>query len=316
MIYSENYYMTADDGVRLYLRIKGNRACPIPILYLHGGPGSGLNLAAFETCAGPILETIFPVAYLHQRGVLRSQQPGRISQSLSHHILDIQTAVTFLSRKFQQRKVHLVGHSWGAFAGCAYLSQHASSVAKFVAICPVISIRNIQKELYTLVSDQVTTSGDSLAYRELAAVGAPPYADIDDFIRLQGLATECFGDPYQYIVPDKLKDYTGYSLDVDNCLSVQSQISTALWPDVYQQDLSVFLETVTTPMLMMACDQDGAVPWTSVKMAFNAYAKRRPGVKKRWVLIKGGNHLPFTEPTAEKQCLEPIIDFLISDGES
>jgi pimeloyl-ACP methyl ester carboxylesterase len=309
---SESHYVTADDGVPLFIRIKGREDGRIPILYLHGGPGGGLNLAAFETYAGPTLEATFPVAYLHQRGVLRSRGSQKISQSLSHHVSDIRTVVTFLLRRFRQRKVHLLAHSWGAFAGCAYLSQHASSLASFVAVCPVFSIRHIQKELYRLVSRHLAASDDSSAFRELASIGMPPYPDIDDFIRLQGLGAECFGDPYRYIVPDELADYTGYPLDFDDCLSVQSQIAAALWPDLYRQDLTASMEILATPMLMMACDRDGAIPWTSVEMAFNAYAKSRPGVIKRWLLLKRSNHLPFTEPAAQKQCLEPIIDFLIS----
>jgi pimeloyl-ACP methyl ester carboxylesterase len=310
---SEDCYVTADDGVRLYLRVKGSGAAGIPILYLHGGPGGGLNLAAFETCAGPLLESVFHVAYLHQRGVLRSRQPGTIRQRLSLHVRDIRAVVTFLCRRFQHPTVHIVAHSWGAFAGGAYLCRHASSVAKFVAVCPVFSIRHIQEALYTLVADRVVTGRDALAGRELAALGAPPYPDLDDFIRLQGLASEDLGDPYRYIVPRDLEAHTGYSLDVDDCLAVQTQIAARLWPDLYRQDLTAALETLTTPVFMVACDRDGAVPWTSVEKAFRAYARRRPEVEKRWLLVNGSNHLPFTEPSAREQILKPIIDFLVSD---
>jgi pimeloyl-ACP methyl ester carboxylesterase len=310
---SQTHFVIADDGVRLHLRIKGKADCRIPVLYLHGGPGSGLNLAAFETLAGPILETWFPVAYLHQRGVLRSQGTGRINQRLSLHIRDIRSVVSFLRRRYQQRKVHLLAHSWGAFIGCAYLSRYASSVAKFVAICPVVSLRHVQQSLYALVSGHLATGGDPLAYRELASIGPPPYPDIDDFIRLQGLGAEIFGDPYRYIVPSELAEVTGYPLEVDDCLTVQSQIAATLWPSMSRKDLTASLERLTTPVLMIACDEDSAVPWTSVEKAFQAYARRRPEVDKRWLMIKGSNHLPFTEPIAGRQCLDPIIDFLIAN---
>lgn len=307
----ETHFLTADDGVRLYMRIKGRWGCRKPVLYLHGGPGGGLNLAAFETGAGPLLETRFPMAYLHQRGVLRSREPGKINQSLALHIRDIRTAVAFLRRRFRQPKVYFLAHSWGAFIGCAYLGRHASSVARWAAICPVFGIRRVQRELYARVAGHVAAGGDPLASRELASIGTPPYPDIDDFIRLQGLGAELWGDPYRYIVPAKLQAHTGYPLDMDDCLAVQAQIAAMLWQDLYRQDLTATLERLTTPVLMVAGEKDSAVPWTSVKKAFESYARSRPRIEKRWLLLQGSNHLPFTEPAAGKQCCEAIIDFFL-----
>ena len=281
----------------------------MPVLYLHGGPGSGLNLAAFETCAGPMVETRFPVAYLHQRGVLRSCGFGKTKQSLNLHIQDIRAVVTFLRRRFQQPRVNLLGHSWGGFTGCAYLSRYASTVNGFGAICPVVSFPHIQQELYALLSKKIGNRGEPTAHRELISIGRPPYPDIDDFIRLQGLAAETQGDPYRYITTRDLAERTGYSIDEDHCLAVQTQIAASLWPELYHLDLTAALAMLTTPLLMIACDLDSAVPWTSVQKAFSAYGRFFPSVSKRWVLLKGCNHLPFTEPAAAQQCMDQVIDF-------
>lgn len=307
---SETHDVPAVDGIRLHIRLKGRWEDRPPLLYLHGGPGGGLNLAAFETCAGPYLERTFPVAYLHQRGVLRSRGPGKTNQSLALHIQDIRAAVTFLRRRFQHPRVYLLGHSWGGFTGSVYLSRHASTVAGFVAICPVVSFPHIQEELYALVSEKIGTRGDPTAHRELSSIGRPLYPDIDDFIRLQGLAVEIQGDPYRYITASDLAEHTGYSIDEDQCLAAQSQIAASLWPELYTLDLTAALEMLTTPLLMIACELDSAVPWTSVQKAFSAYGRAGPGVDKRWLLLHGCNHLPFTEPAAAKQCMDRVIDFL------
>jgi pimeloyl-ACP methyl ester carboxylesterase len=312
---SETHFLTAVDGVRLHIRIKGRMEGRPPLLYLHGGPGGGLNLAAFETYAGPFLEPLFPVAYLHQRGVLRSQGPVMAHQSLSLHIQDIRTAVTFLSRRFQQPRVYLLAHSWGGFAGCAYLIRYANTVAGFVAICPVVSFPDFQKDLYALVASQVRNSADPTAYRELASIGKPPYPDIDDIIRLQGLGAETLGDPYRYIKATELSEHTGYAIDRDHCLAVQTQIAATLWPGLCARDLTNSLEILATPLLMIACERDGAVPWTSVERAYRAYGRRCSGVDKKWVLLDGSNHLPFTEPAGRQQCMDQIIEFLTQKRE-
>jgi pimeloyl-ACP methyl ester carboxylesterase len=307
----ESHYVTAVDGVRLHIRIKGGMADRPPLIYLHGGPGGGLNLAAFETFAGPYLEPHFPVAYLHQRGVLRSRGTGTANQSLSLHIQDIRTVETFLRRRFQQRRFYLLGHSWGGFAGCAYLCRYPSAaVAGFVTICPVVSFPHVQQALYTLVSEIVEMSGDPTARLELSSIGRPPYPDIDDFIRLQGLATEARGNPYRYISTRDLAGHTGYAMDADHCLAVQTQIAASLWPELYTLDLTASLEKLSTPLLVVACGRDGAVPLTSVQRAFNAYGSSCPGVTKQWLLLQSGNHLPFTEPANKLRCMDGVLDFL------
>lgn len=306
----ETHYVEAVDGVRLHIRIKGRQQGRPPLLYLHGGPGGGLNLAAFETYAGPHLERSFPVAYLHQRGVLRSQGAGTMNQGLDLHIQDIRETVNFLCLRFDQPRVYLLGHSWGGFTACAYLSRYASTVAGMVAICPAVSFPRIQQDLYALVSKTIETGGDVTAHRELSSIGRPPYPDIDDFIRLQGLAAEAFGDPYRYFTVSELADYTGYSIDVDDCLAVQTHIAASLWPELVTLDLTASLEALATPMLMIACELDGAVPWTSVQSAFDAYGRSCSGVVRQWLLLKGCNHLPFTEPAAGQACMDHILAFL------
>jgi pimeloyl-ACP methyl ester carboxylesterase len=314
--FPENHYLTAVDGVRLHIRIKGTPGIRPPLLYLHGGPGGGLNLAAFETCAGPYLEPHFPVAYLHQRGVLRSRGSEKIDQSLPLHIQDIHTAVSFLRRKFQRPRIYLVGHSWGGFTGFAYLVRYTWTVAGFVAICPVVSFPHVQQVLYALVSKMVGLSGDPTARRELDSIGEPPYPDIDDFIRLQGLAVELRGDPYRHISVRDLSGYTGYSMDADHCLAIQAQIAASLWPELYTLDLTASLKKLAIPLLMIACGRDGAVPAASVESAFSAYGTSNPGVVKQWLLLEGGNHLPFTEPANRQRCMEGALNFLMGCAKS
>ena len=309
----ESHYVTAADGVRLHIRIRAALEAEDrpPLLYLHGGPGGGLNLAAFETYAGPHLESHFPVAYLHQRGVLRSRGPGDTHQSLARHIQDIRTVVTFLCSRFKHRRVYLLGHSWGGFCGCAYLDSYASTVAGFVAICPVVNFPHVQQELYALVSEKIRASSDPTAHSELSAIGRPPYPDIDDFIRLQGLAAESLGNPYRYISTGDLNRHTGYRLDEDHCLAVQTQIAASLWPELHTLDLTASLEKSTTPLLMIACALDGAVPWTSARKAFEAYGRSSAGATKHWLLLEDGNHLPFAEPANRRRCLERVVAFLL-----
>ena len=211
----------------------------------------------------------------------------------------------------QRSQVYLLGHSWGGFTGCAYLSSRmASTVAGFVAICPVVSFPLIQQELYAQVSKKIGMSGSPTARKELSSIGRPPYPDIDDFIRLQGLAIEAQEDPYRYISAKDLSRYTGSSIDTNHCLAVQTHIAASLWPKPYTLDLTASLEMLATPLLMIAGGLDSAVPMTSVRMAFSAYGKSCPDVIKQWLLLEHGNHLPFTEPANGQRGMDAVTAFI------
>ena len=67
---AEERIITTTDGVQLYVKVEGSG---IPLLYLHGGPGSGSYW--FEKFFGDFVEQQFTVVYLDQRGVGRSTSP-------------------------------------------------------------------------------------------------------------------------------------------------------------------------------------------------------------------------------------------------
>jgi pimeloyl-ACP methyl ester carboxylesterase len=124
------------------------------------------------------------------------------------------------------------------------------------------------------------------------------------------LAAEYFGNPYRYISTGELIQHTGYAIDADHCLAVQTQIAASLWPELHTQDLTAALKKLKAPLLMIACRMDGAVPWTSVRRAFDAYGRSCSGVTKQWLLLESANHLPFTEPDNRLRCLEGLVAFL------
>lgn len=306
----EKHFVRGGEDTRLYVRIKGLKRARPPLLYLHGGPGSGINLAAFEIYAGPLLERYIPVAYLHQRGVLYSEEPGAKKQTLFQHIEDIRAVVAFLCERFETRHVYLLGHSWGGFTGFLYLAQYEQTIAGLVTLSPIVSFPDTQQDLYDLVSAQVLSARDASARRELELIGPPPYTDIDAFIWLQGLAVEIYGDPYAHIIPGELTTHIGYELDMDRLMAVQTGVARALWPELFRLDLTADLLSAATPLLMITGRLDAAVPWVSSEKAFKQYGKHSPRVRKRWLLLEKSNHLAFTELDTRAHCMAQVVDFL------
>src|SRR5690606_23519535 len=85
LLTAQEQRITTTDGVDLYVKVKGEG---IPLLYLHGGPGSGSYWA--EEFFGDFLENNFTVIYLDQRGVGRSTSPADANYSMDRVTRDFE----------------------------------------------------------------------------------------------------------------------------------------------------------------------------------------------------------------------------------
>lgn len=93
----------------------------VPVIFLHGGPGSGCN---------PAQRRFFDPAYYHiilfdQRGCGRSTPAGEVENNTTQHLIaDIEQIRT----KLNISRWHVFGGSWGSTLALAYANQHADHV--------------------------------------------------------------------------------------------------------------------------------------------------------------------------------------------
>lgn len=93
----------------------------IPVIFLHGGPGSGCN---------PAQRRFFDPAYYHiilfdQRGCGRSQPAGETLENTTQALVaDIETIRNHLNIK----QWHVFGGSWGSTLALAYATQHPDNI--------------------------------------------------------------------------------------------------------------------------------------------------------------------------------------------
>jgi proline iminopeptidase len=112
------------DGHEIHVETVG-RADGIPVVYLHGGPGSGCQ---------PDHRRLFDPERFHavlfdQRGAGRSRPKGhREDNTLSHLIADMET----IREKFGFQRWMIVGGSWGATLALAYAQAYPQRVTGIV----------------------------------------------------------------------------------------------------------------------------------------------------------------------------------------
>lgn len=116
----------------LYLRLAGNAKAPI-ILMLHGGPGafSGLDHVFYEA---PV-EPDYLVAYLDQRGSGKSPAcPDSTLLNMNQFVKDLDIVVDRLRQMYPDRKINLLGTSWGGTYGLLYLLKHPVKINAFACV--------------------------------------------------------------------------------------------------------------------------------------------------------------------------------------
>ena len=110
-----------EDGHEIYFEECGNTA-GVPLLYLHGGPGSG-----FSTDINQLLDPEhYRIILMDQRGSGRSQPHGSLEANTTPHLI---SDIERLRHHLEISQWHVFGGSWGATLAIAYAMAHPSATS-------------------------------------------------------------------------------------------------------------------------------------------------------------------------------------------
>lgn len=164
-------------GVEQSVTIRGRNAKAPILIWLHGGPGqdeTGL-LRRFNAA----LEDHFLVVYWTQRGTGRSYSSDipTSSMTIAQFVSDLDELVGYMQDRFGAQKVVVAGHSWGSSLGVAYAQAHPKSVSVLVGISQVVDATEGEKRTWRFTVEEAKRRGNNVAYKELLALGEPPYSN-------------------------------------------------------------------------------------------------------------------------------------------
>ncbi len=119
------HYIEVGDGHALYVQDWGNNRAKIPILFLHGGPGSGTRDSHKQTFDPTLQRVIF----FDQRGAGKSIPKGSLEHNSTDKLIeDVETIVTHL----KLNQFIITGGSWGSLLALAYTIKHPKRVKAMV----------------------------------------------------------------------------------------------------------------------------------------------------------------------------------------
>lgn len=205
-IAEERFVMLGD--ARQYVLIRGrDRSAPL-LVFLHGGPGT--SAMAFNRNYNSALEDHFVFVNWDQRGTGYSFQPSATPSALTlaQITADLDELIEQLKAEFGDRKILLVGHSWGSMLGLSYISQHPEKVDAYVGIGQMAHTKASEIDVYDWAIKEAERRDDLKALETLQSIGRPPYDNVGEMMTHRSVVSKYGGS---WVDP---KSDIAYALDV------------------------------------------------------------------------------------------------------
>jgi proline iminopeptidase len=118
-------FLDVGDGHQLYVHDWGRPDVETPILFLHGGPGTGNN-DGYKTSFDPRQQRVI---FFDQRGAGRSLPHGSLQHNTTN---DLTQDIEKVSNHLKLTKFILTGGSWGSCLALAYALEHPERIKAIV----------------------------------------------------------------------------------------------------------------------------------------------------------------------------------------
>jgi len=177
-------------GTRQVVNVRGaDRTNPI-LVFVHGGPAA-VEMPIAWAFQRP-WEDYFTVVQYDQRGAGRSyplNDPAKVAPTLGpdRYRDDAIELIELLRAKYGQRKVFLLGHSWGSIVGLSVALKRPDLLHAYIGVGQVIDFRENERRGFEWTLAEARRRGDAVAVRELEALRPYPGPGAFD---LGKLATE------------------------------------------------------------------------------------------------------------------------------
>jgi pimeloyl-ACP methyl ester carboxylesterase len=284
-------------GIDQWITINGqNRSNPI-VLFLHGGPGDPLSPYA-DAMYGPDWQREFTLVQWDQRGAGRTygkSGPSVESTMTVDRMVDDGIEVAeFLIKHLHQKKVIIVGGSWGSILGISMAKTRPDLFYAYVGTAQVVSMREDQAAGYVRVLALAQEVGDQRAIGNLVAMGPPPWdtlRKLGAFLR-QAQVYEA-KTTHPLITPLSLStEYADAQDRADYTAGEELSFVTFFGPTVsgplMQVDLLALGTSFSIPIFIIQGQDDLRAPEEVTK----AYFDRITAPRKQFFIVPGSGHEP------------------------
>ena len=280
-------------GQEQWLTVRGDAAKPL-LLFLHGGPGSAEIGTARAHQRG--LGKHFLVINWDQRGAGKSTRSGPPPESVAQLVADTLELTVYLLERFRQRKLYLVGHSWGSALGLLAAAARPDLYHAFVGSGQLVHSAEGEQLSYAYTLQRARVAHNRVALGQLERSN-PPYGNDVDKLLTQRAWLLWFGGFFyrrsralRYAL--ELVSSHDYTLrDKRDYLRGSRGSLRALWPEVERLNLFEQVPALHVPLYFCVGRHDHTTPSELVRRYHDAV--RAPCKELHWFEASG--HFPHLE---------------------
>ena len=164
-------------GMKQWISLRSADISNPILLFLHGGPGTAQ--ISFSHKMQSELEKHFTVVNWDQRGAGKSfsSKINADDMRIERFVLDAEELTEILLKRFEQKKLFVIGHSWGTIIGAYLAAKRPDLLWAYVGIGQVADVVRGEKLSYQFTLGEAKRTGNQKAIRELERIGEPPYSD-------------------------------------------------------------------------------------------------------------------------------------------
>ncbi len=291
-------------GVKQWISVRGlNRANPV-LLMIHGGPATPMmpNRWLWQKP----WEDFFTVVQWDQRGIGKNAVSADSATtyptlSLDRVVRDAEELAELLRRRFGQRRIVVLGYSWGSMVGLELARRRPDLLHAYVGLGQAVSSAS---EVYNYegVRERALKAGNTEALREIDSIA--PYPEKDGSVSLaKAMVVRKWSSVYNggwygtpdlglfYQAGDWGPEYTPQ--DIEAHLRNGSWGGGGLIPDMFKQDFSKQITRLNVPVVVLQGRWDLYTPYKAAALWVGALRAPR---KKLVTFERSGHFLMFEEP--------------------
>jgi proline iminopeptidase len=302
------------DGDFMYLRnagadlpvwIRGNTASKVAIVWLSSGPGDPVSV--MRGAATDALERRYAVVYWDQRGCGSAQgNPAPATFTIEQFVEDTDKVIELVRARTHAERIFLLGHSWGATLGTAYLldPQRRAKIAGFIDLdgnhdVPLVYPMKLAW-LKDYAAQRIADGVDVRHWTEVrdfcASRPALSRANLARWERYVDGTNAAFHDPDTDFNVDFDLIFRSADSPLAYLLVNRSYVEDSLYKDdsvLRQMSYSDRMHEIDTPAALLWGRHDGIVPLAAAYAAYASLAT--PESEKHLRVFEHSAHFPFLE---------------------
>lgn len=289
-------------GHEQWIEVRGARADLPVLLYLSGGPGQS-DLAYSRVLLKPLTRDFLVVGW-DQRGAGKSY-PGLDAASLTPRqaVADTIQLARWLTERYGQDKVYLLGESWGSLLGVMAVKEAPELFHAYVGSGQMVDPLETDEGIYRDLVIAAMGTGNGELVARLATMGGPPYDGVLDYATIMAhypLLEGGYTPPEAYLRRGASSGVGPYGilgaeygpLERVNVARGLLDMFSVMYPQLQQIDLRADAARLEVPVYILAGEHELAA---RTKPAEEWFAVLDAPVKRWYALPDAGHSVAFEQ---------------------